>query len=280
MIVNSNKLLKSANKKVKRLQHELIRSRAYSIIVTLIAAVFIVASCFYGSKYYKLDSEHKEVITEKENLSKKLEQKTKDYTYAFGKVQELGGTIEDLREVSTILDNENKLLAEANDGYWEELEELRRRKELYEEFEWALVNHGERTDITYEQLKTLPELLKDKKVNSEHLVLAIAMTESKGKEDAQNMSSSAKGYGQFLNSTSKFVYTKLMGNSNWTPSVALDGDVGLEMICEYINYLYENNGRDLTKTITAYRGVYDPGYLAKINQYLAKSNTSLSKLKF
>ena len=104
------------------------------------------------------------------------------------------------------------------------------------------------------------------------------MTESRGRENAQNVASSAKGYGQFLNSTSKFVYTQLMGEKNWTPSVALDGDVGLEMICEYINYLYEKCGRDLSATITAYRGCHDPGYVAKINSYLHKSGTSIQEL--
>ena len=99
-----------------------------------------------------------------------------------------------------------------------------------------------------------------------------------GKATAQNASSTAKGYGQFLNSTSRFVYTQLMGEKKWSPSVALDGDIGLEMICEYINYLYEKSGKDLTRTITAYRGLYDPGYVAKINSYLKKSGTSISEL--
>lgn len=278
MIVRSNRMLQTANKKVKRLQRKLLVSRVVSVITTTIAISFIAISIKYGNLYYQEVDKREDLITENLTLSKKLEEKTRDYEFAYNTVEEISGTIEQLRSISEELDKENKSLAKSNEEYWNELQPLRERKELYEEFEWALVDHGARTDITYEQLKTLPDLLKDKKVNSEHLVLAFAMTESRGQEDAQNASSSAKGYGQFLNSTSRFVYTSLMGKSNWTPSVALDGDISLEMICEYINYLYEKSGRDLTRTITAYRGLYDPGYIGKINSYLAKSGTSVSQL--
>ena len=279
MKIQSNRNLRAANRKVKRLQRELLITSTFATCSTIIALVVSIFAFKFGYNYYTLSKSYDQEVTRNFALSSELSASNRAISYSRNKVEELSGTIEELRSISETLDKENKSLVKSNDEYWEELSQLRERKELYEEFEWALVDKGGgRTDITYEQLKTLPELLEDKKVNSEHLVLAFAMTESRGKATAQNASSTAKGYGQFLNSTSKFVYTQLMGEKNWTPSVALDGDIGLEMICEYINYLYEKSGRDLTKTITAYRGLYDPGYVAKINSYLKKSGTSISEL--
>ena len=105
------------------------------------------------------------------------------------------------------------------------------------------------------------------------------MTESNGVETAKNETSTAKGYGQFLDGTSRFVYTSLLNKSGWNSSVALDGNTNIEMMVAYIDYLYEKNNGDLYQIMKDYRGKQDiSGYVSKIDSYLAKANKSVKDI--
>ena len=106
------------------------------------------------------------------------------------------------------------------------------------------------------------------------------MTESKGYEEAKNSTSSASGYGQFLTSTSKFVFENLcdFDDRKWSSKVALDGDTNMEMMVAYVEYLYEKKDGDLYAAIDSYRGAHSEAYIAKINSYLATKGKSLDSI--
>ena len=165
MKIQSNRNLRAANRKVKRLQRELLITRLFATCSTIIMIAVTLLAFKYGYKYYDLQDDYDQKVIKINSLSNELASSKEAIEFSTNKVEELSGTIEDLRDISETLDKENKQLAKSNDEYWEELSQLRERKELYEEFEWALIDRGAITDITYEQLKTLPELLEDKKVD-------------------------------------------------------------------------------------------------------------------
>lgn len=235
----------------------------YSIIIT-------IAFCIMGIKY----------MNQHNDYHKKLIDIESRYKYAIAMISDFNITIDELMKISETLDSQNKALVEANQAYYDELEELREKAELYDHYSYAMVDsYGNRTDITYDQLKTLEELMKDAKVNDPDLILSWVMTESGGKENAKNPNSTAKGYGQFLDGTSRFVYSDLLNRSDWTPSVALDGETNLEMMVVYIDYLYERNGNDLYDAIRSYRGKKDiSGYVNKIDSYLMYNNKSVYQI--
>lgn len=185
-----------------------------------------------------------------------------------------------------LLSNQSQSLYSTSEKYYNELTKLEERKELYDKYEYAIINDsGKRTDITYDQIIMLEKLVANTYVNDPNLYLSWIMTESKGIESAKNKNSSAKGYGQFLDSTSQFVWTKLMKNDKdeWSSSISLDGNTNIEMMVTYVNYLFEKNNGNLYTTIDNYRGLHKDSYVQKINKYLVESGTTLeevsSKLK-
>ena len=202
-----------------------------------------------------------------------------NYNYLDSNYESVLNTVAELTEIAYKLDDQNKSLVESNESYFEELSEFRKREELYDKYNYALVNNNNRTDITYDQLVTLEGLLEDSYIKDQDLILALVMTESAGKEKATNDTSTAKGYGQFLDGTSNFVYTKLMDNNNWNPDIAFDGTTNLEMMVEYIDYLYEKNNGDLYEIIRDYRGKENiTNYVAKIDTYLSNADKSVYEI--
>lgn len=260
-----NNVTKNKKRKItaQSLKIRLSVLQIYSIIIT-------IAFCIIGIMY----------MNQHNNYHKKLLDIESRYKYAIAMISDYNITIDELVKISETLDSQNKALVEANEAYYVELEELREKAELYDHYSYAMVDSmGNRTDITYDQLKTLEELMEDSKVNDPDLILSWVMTESGGKENAKNPNSTAKGYGQFLDGTSRFVYSDLLNRSDWTPSVALDGETNLEMMVAYIDYLYERNGNDLYDTIRSYRGKKDiSGYVSKLDSYLAYNDKSVYQI--
>ena len=250
--------------------------RASLAISRVFSTIMVILCCTLGIKYMDEHNESQLRITE---LEEQLTSITTDYEIMVEKYDSFNTTIAELTEISEELDEQNKALVKSNEEYYTELSELREREELYDKYEYALVNtSNKRTDITYDQLRTLEDLVAESDICDEDLILSWVMTESSGREKAKSATSTAKGYGQFLDGTSKFVYTKLMGNpiSEWSPNIAYDGETSLEMMVAYIDYLYEKNDHDLYATIRSYRGKYDiSGYVASIDSYLSNNNKSI-----
>jgi len=219
-------------------------------------------------------------LSSKDLIEKTTEIK-EDYAYAQTLVTtnsklntKLGNLIAGIVE----LDKENVQLVESNNAYYNELKELRERKELYDKYDYVLEYNNERTDITYDQLKTGIQICEQSGVDPA-LLFAFIMTESHGDETAKNENSTAKGYGQLLNGTATYVYEVVMSNGEGTynTSMALNGDTNIEMTANYLAYLKENCS-SVNEIITAYSGEDNQEYKNEINKWLAKADISIADL--
>ena len=190
--------------------------------------------------------------------------------------------LSDVSEIAYQLDQQNRTLNDDLNDALEKIKQYESREELFDSYEWALFRKdGSRTDISYNDIVTLEELVDEKDLsdNTVDLVLAMAMTESNGNANARNISSSAVGLGQFLSGTGRFVYTSLMGNDVYNhQETASDSETNLEMMVYYLEYLDVKNNHNIERVISCYRGIESPSYKYKINSYLAKNDLSLATI--
>ena len=248
----------------------------YNIATTIVMVImFIVLTNNSNNIMQKAASDVMTKETELQEMKSDYDSLKKNYNYLNGKYKSMSSMVDELTSISTELDEQNK-------AYYEELKVLRERKELYDKYSYAILNDaGERTDIKYDQIITLKELLKESSIDDEDLILAWIMTESNGNEKAKNTKSTAKGYGQILDGTSKFIYTNLMNNNSadWHSTIALNGDMNIEMMVTYIDYLYDKNNGDLYDIMRDYRGKQDiSGYVSKIDSYLENADKSVEDI--
>lgn len=190
--------------------------------------------------------------------------------------------LSDVSEIAYQLDQQNRTLNDDLNDALEKIKQYESREELFDSYEWALFReNGSRTDISYNDIITLEELVDEKDLSDDtvDLVLAMAMTESNGNANARNVSSSAVGLGQFLSGTGRFVYTSLMGNDVYNhQETASDSETNLEMMVYYLEYLDVKNNHNIERVISCYRGIESPNYKYKINSYLAKNDLSLATI--
>lgn len=190
--------------------------------------------------------------------------------------------LSDVSEIAYQLDQQNRTLNDDLNDALEKIKQYESREELFDSYEWALFRKdGSRTDISYNDIVTLEELVDEKDLSDDtvDLVLAMAMTESNGNANARNISSSAVGLGQFLSGTGRFVYTSLMGNDVYNHhETASDSETNLEMMVYYLEYLDVKNNHNIERVISCYRGIESPSYKYKINSYLAKNDLSLATI--
>ena len=190
--------------------------------------------------------------------------------------------LSDVSQIAYQLDQQNRTLNDDLNDALEKIKQYESREELFDSYEWALFREDEsRTDISYNDIITLEELVDEKDLSDDtvDLVLAMAMTESNGNANARNVSSSAVGLGQFLSGTGRFVYTSLMGNDVYNhQETASDSETNLEMMVYYLEYLDLKNNHNIERVISCYRGIESPSYKYKINSYLAKNDLSLATI--
>lgn len=191
---------------------------------------------------------------------------------------------EKLAKVSVDLDTQNKELVDQINSQNEELEKLEARAELYDKYEYAIVREDNtRTDITYEEIDTLESLAKERNMGEDAvtLVMAIAMNESDGIEDAKNPESTATGFGGLLAGTAEYIYETEMDNPEGSYNhkvMAKDGELNLEISLCLVDYLADLNDRNPIKTVNDYRGIKDKTYLSKLDKNLLKVNKTLRYL--
>lgn len=190
--------------------------------------------------------------------------------------------LSDVSQIAYQLDQQNRTLNDDLNDALEKIKQYESREKLFDSYEWALFREdGSRTDISYNDIITLEELVDEKDLSDDtvDLVLAMAMTESNGNANARNVSSSAVGLGQFLSGTGRFVYTSLMGNDVYNhQETATDSETNLEMMVYYLEYLDVKNNHNIERVISCYRGIESPSYKYKINSYLAKNDLSLATI--
>ena len=218
---------------------------------------------------------NKKLYTKMTEISSVYQLALEKYIDVKNENNELNGKLVDITVDMALLDLENMNLIEARDNYKDDLTEFKERSELYDKYEKVIYFNNDRTDITYDQLKTGIDIMKKNNIDPA-LLFAIIMTESHGIEDAQNPTSTASGYGQILASTGKSIYEKYMGNGSGTFSsdILLDGDKNVEITAYYIDYCIKNNS-DIYGALLSYRGTEDDGWEAKVDSYLNAFGTSI-----
>jgi hypothetical protein len=195
-----------------------------------------------------------------------------------------------MTEMNTQLAEENANLKNGEVSDNEELNDLRHRAELYDKYNYAIINSMDenlpedqrRTDITYDQIDMLETLAEENGLSEDavSLVLAIAMNESRGQEKAKNPHSTATGYCGILDFTGKYLYEDIMGNSegSYSHDMCYNGYLNLELCLQYIRYLNNMFGGDVTKVVNSYRGYKDYVYDSELDANLQKAGKSLYTL--
>lgn len=189
-------------------------------------------------------------------------------------IAELAYTVADLNEIIQTIDAQSKYVIQINRSHVDELNTLRKRAELYDKYEYAIIYEGERTDLTYEEIEYGEDLMIAKGYDP-NLMFGTIMVESNAIPTAVNKSSGATGYGQFLDSTARWVWTKILGNSNSTyySDIRKDGKTNILMMAEYYDYLYSEYDNTF-KVMKHYSGnSTNEGaskYIAKVNNFIKK----------
>ena len=207
------------------------------------------------------------ILAENKNLNVIISQNTEVLTEKNNTIMELRIENNELQNIIDEIDVQLKEVEAVNHSYVDELNKFRNRAELYDKYEYAIEYGGQRTELKYEEIKYGEELMLAKGLNP-HLMFGTIMVESNGKPNVVNKSSGATGYGQFLDSTAKWVWTKLLGNSTYNSSIRKDGMKNIQMMAEYYDYLYAET-KSTFKVIKQYSGnSTDAGamdYLNKVN---------------
>ena len=160
-----------------------------------------------------------------------------------------------------------------------DIKTLEARKELYDKYSYAIIDKsGRRTDLSYDNIKTGEELAKENGIDPD-LVFGIMMTESGGDAKATNSKSTARGLGQVLRGTGKFVYEKVQGHGSGTYNhdMAFNPSTNISLVCSYLGYL-KSSGKSAYATIKSYRGVEPTAYIRTIDSYISKAGTSFSDI--
>lgn len=253
-----NKTYTSLRSRMRKMKQKIKLMQIALITLTLVIIALFVTIGSLVKENQNLNlvvSKNNEVLTEKNN-----------------KIMELTFENNELHIIIDEIDDQIKEVETVNKSYVDELNELRNRSELYDKYEYAIVYGGERTELTYEEIQYGEDLMVARGHNP-HLMFGSIMVESSGKTTAVNASSGATGYGQFLDSTAKWVWTKLLGNRTYSSSIRKDGMKNILMMAEYYDYLYNEKGSTF-KVIKQYSGnSTDAGaaqYLAKINSFTKK----------
>lgn len=228
-----------------------------SVMAFMIMILCITVGC--------LAKENKDLQTTVDKNNEVLAEKNKQITKLTIENNELCNIIDDI-------DDQIEQVESVNKSYVDELNELRNRAELFDKYEYAISYGDKRTELTYEEIQYGEDLMVAKGLNP-HLMFGTIMVESAGKPDAVNKDSGATGYGQFLDSTAEWVWTKLLGNSTYNSNIRKDGIKNIQMMAEYYDFLYAEHGSTF-KVVKQYSGnstnVGAANYLAKVNSFTKK----------
>ena len=183
-------------------------------------------------KHNKLASDYTRLYQISTDLNR--EYQVIDYNYKKDKetYEKVNSQVKDLMDTVSELDSQNKELADENKKMHSDLKKYEKRSELFDKYEYAIYHGKKRTSFTYSQLELAEDIMEEKGMDT-NLLLAIAMTESGGNEKSQSTSSTAKGYGQFLSGTGKFVYEDLMKAGTYNHNYALNGKTNIKLMANY-----------------------------------------------
>lgn len=256
-------------------------NKAIKIYALFITGICISMGLFSYTMYKKYINTVTENQKHNEEAYKKYSLLEENYNTLLSRYDSMNDTIGELSDISLELDKENKKLLKQIRKQNKRIKKFQKRQELLDKYEYALYQDGSKTDITFDQLITLEKLLKKSKIKDQDLILSWILAESGGDETCTSTISTAKGYAQFLDGTSEFVYVNLMGNdkNTWYPNIVYDGEISLKMMVTFIDYLYDKNDGDLYEILRDYRGKQDiTGYISMIDDYLKNANKSVAEI--
>lgn len=242
--------------RIKRRRERMIKLIMRSFLISIFSFIMISLA----KENMELRQELRETIYEKNNI-----------------IAELTHTIGDLNNTLQETDKQLRHVASVNESYVDELNTLRNRAELYDKYEYAIIYGGNRTELTYEEIQLGEELMLSKGYDP-HLMFGSIMVESNANPNAVNKSSGATGYGQFLDSTARWVWTSLMGNDSYYSDIRKDGKVNILMMATYYDYLYSVTDSTF-KVVKCYSGnSTDEGtrrYIARVNKFIGQVGEKL-----
>lgn len=103
------------------------------------------------------------------------------------------------------------------------------------------------------------------------IVLGIYYVESRFDPLAASTKSTARGWGQFLRSTAKWIWEDRMGNGtgSYNHDMAFDKQVNMALTCNYLSYLLETYNGDVSRALIAYNGSeLGKEYPRKVQEYV------------
>lgn len=262
--MTNNMTMRMRERERREKRRKAIRRRR--IINTSIASVVVMVITFLLLNTVELSKQNK-ALTDKVNNLDSINSIINEQLY------DSQQTVKDLNEIIENQDEQIINLSNVNKSMVDELNQLRTRSELYNKYEYAIINEiGDRTELTYEEIE-LGETLMLAKGYDPHLMMGSIMVESHGNPNAVNASSGATGYGQFLNSTAKWVWEDLLGRTGYYSDIRKDGESNITMMAEYYDYLYKAVGNTFS-VVKCYSGnSTDSGaasYLKKINKHTSR----------
>lgn len=241
----------------------LIKLNLISLLVGLTLGILISLS-FFSSKLISEKQKHVETTLEANHIIKTQK-----------------SNIEEINNVKSKLVFNNKEMENEIDSLLNELFELRNREELFDEYEYILMDYkNDRTDLTYKELEFGINEMVERDLNP-HLLFGIIHLESNGKRNLTTTTSTARGYCQFIQGTGKWVYETRLNKGIYNHNLAFDGFINLEMGAEYLSYLMEKNNGSIMNTVLDYNGrELGSRYYDIVNDTLLKNiNLSLNDIE-
>lgn len=279
-------------RKISRYKEEAYTYERVAKLTIIIAAIFFAVSIALTIQLVKshaqssalLDQVHELQDTNK-SLNEKLQNTNADVVSISNEAivlqsqnKVLSDSISGMKNTIDKLDTSNAKLIKDNKSLDKKLKKFESRAELYDKYEYAVYDKaGKRTDLTYSQIKTGEELMKAEGIDPD-LLFGMIMTESGGDETATSSSSTARGYGQFLAGSGKYVYEKVLHLGTYSHSMAYNGDTNIKMAAGYLGYLKNTRGMSAYAAVKAYRGVEPTAYIRTINSYIGKKGKSFNQI--
>lgn len=261
-----------ASKESRGIQSRLIPMLGIGLVVLITIILFNYQQKKYSDILEQKDMEISELETKYSNLQDKY---ASNMTEVVNQNNDLKEDIEEQNKTIKNLNSQLKELSNNNKDILKELDVYKEREELYNKYEYAIEYEGQRTDLTYKEIKYGEEKMKEENLDPD-LLFGIIMVESRGTRNAKNNESTATGYGQVLAGTGKYLYEDVMGNGKGTynHSYAYDGKTNINMVSTYLGYLCDNKS-SLFGAVKQYCGRDDAGtqsYLNCINSFTGTKN--------
>lgn len=101
------------------------------------------------------------------------------------------------------------------------------------------------------------------------------MVESEGNRMAENSYSGARGYGQVIASTGKYIYENMLNEGTYSHVYAYNGKTNIRLVATYLDYLIKNK-KSLFDVLKQYSGrstSHTYAYINRVNKALKGYNS-------